>query len=127
MIDIAPRSASGGDRFVLSECFYRVALYLEGYRGALQLPTHRLFTSTRQGFWAGQVQFVGPMATMTPARLSILCPDLKALYYRDDFAEQAMRRCVPTTGNDGASDVPLNGPTASHVLRVDQLLYNPDA
>ena len=97
MIDIAPRSAGGRDRFALSECFYRVAMYIEGYLGALEVPSERLFASTQRGYWAGQVQFVGPIATLIPARLSMRCPDLKAMYYRDDFAFEATRRCLPTT------------------------------
>lgn len=94
VIDIAPRSPPGGDRFVLSECFYRLALHLEGYRGALRIAREKLFVSTNGGFWIGQVQFVGPIATMVPLRLSILCPDLERIYYRADFTER-VRRCLP--------------------------------
>lgn len=95
VVDVAPRSAGVLDRFALSECFFRLALYIEGYRGALQPSGERLFASTQRGYWAGQVHFVGPIATLIPTRLSMRCPDLKAMYYRDDFAVEATRRCMP--------------------------------
>ena len=98
VVDVAPRSAGRQDTFVLSECLYRLALYIEGYRGALQVPTNRVFASTGGGYWAGQQQFVGPVATLIPTRLSMRCPDLKAMYYRDDFALDAARRCMPIAG-----------------------------
>jgi hypothetical protein len=101
VIDIAPRKKAHANRFILSECFYRVALYIEGYRGALQMTTDQLFDSTARGFWVGQVQWVGPLATLTPVRLSLLCPDLKGMYYTDDFAAEAIRRCIPPVSGSG--------------------------
>ena len=103
VIDIAPRSGVIVTRFVLSECFYRVALYIEGYRGALAASTERMFVSTARGFWAGQVQFVGPVATTIPTWLSQLCPDLKTMYYQNDFAERAARLCIPRNSSGNPS------------------------
>ncbi|MEH3106374.1 MAG: hypothetical protein PGN09_03565 [Sphingomonas fennica] len=95
VIDIAPNAGVPVTRFVLGECFYRMALALEGYRGALDMPTERLFVSTDRGFWAGQARFVGPIASFLPIRLTRLCPTLPAAYYRADFADWAARSCIP--------------------------------
>lgn len=90
-VEIVPLAGVENDRFVLAECCYRLAMYIEGYRGALSVPTRSIFVDTSRGFFAGQTQWVGPLATTIPIWLRRECPMLEQLYFRVDFPD-ALRR-----------------------------------
>lgn len=94
---IAPRSgvATGKDRFVLAECVYRLAMYVQGYRGALAEPSATMFvTRDSQAVHMIGKPYVGPRSTGIPSMISWRCPDLPSLYYGSDLSAALERSCA---------------------------------
>lgn len=92
---IAPVSnrASGQDRFVLSECVYRLAMYVQGYKGALAEPTNAMFgPRDRSAIHVGK-PWVGPSTTAIPSVIAMRCPQVASLYYGNDLAAALERSC----------------------------------
>lgn len=92
---IAPRSgvATGQDRFVLSECVYRLAMYVQGYKGALAESSNTMFgPRERNGVHVGK-PWIGPSTTTIPAIIALRCPHLTSLYYTSDLAAALERSC----------------------------------
>lgn len=92
---IAPLSnrATGEDRFVLSECVYRLAMYVQGYKGALAEPSNAIFLPRERSASHVGKPWVGPSATGIPAGIALRCPHLVSLYYGSDLAASLERSC----------------------------------
>ena len=82
------------DRFAASECFYRLALVLEGYSGALTAPVFGRYPDS--AYFITKRRWVGPIVTPWPTTLSLRCRDLESGYFTADFA-QRVRNCLATT------------------------------
>lgn len=93
-IVVAPAAgrANGKDRFALSECVYRVTMYVQGFKGALAEPTETLFQPRGNSIHVGK-PWVGPRTTLVPWTIALRCPQLAKLYYGDDLARALKRSC----------------------------------
>lgn len=81
------------DRYLLAECVYRLVMYVEGYRGALAEPADTLFANASESFLLAGRPYIGPSAPTLPRHLSLRCPQLEQLYYRDNLAETLQTQC----------------------------------
>lgn len=74
------------DRFSLAECFYRIALYLEGFSGAIDANVFNL--NSKSAYFAGKRHYVGYLSTDIPQALYHTCPESKKLVFkRIDFQQ----------------------------------------
>lgn len=93
-IVIAPRRgrAPANDHFVLAECVYRIAMYVEGYRGALAEPTATMFYDRTNSVHATR-PWVGPKTTGVYWAIALRCGDLRTVYYNGDLSSSLGRTC----------------------------------
>jgi hypothetical protein len=100
---IAPRErATTGDDFVLSECLYRLAMYLEGYRGALAEPTETMFQERTSNPQFAGLHYAGPSIPWLPRSLALHCPQLMQFYYKKDLSAAVQRVCPDGLRRTGA-------------------------
>jgi hypothetical protein len=91
---VAPNTIwDGKDRFILADCVHRLAMYLQGYRGALSEPTDAMFRpSSSHALLVGR-PYMGPRAPWLPTTLRLRCPQLVELYFGDDLAASLLSTC----------------------------------
>lgn len=92
---IAPnqRPSDWEDRFLLSECSYRLAIYVEVYRGALAEPAETLLVSAPKSALLVGRPSAGPSALILPRYRSLRCPQPEQLYYCDNLTEAWLLEC----------------------------------
>jgi hypothetical protein len=79
------------DRFAATECFYRLALVLEGYTGGFTAPVFGEYPDSF--YFAGKRSYVGPLVTTRVQYLIRKCTDLVGKYYSRDMREFARSKC----------------------------------
>ena len=91
---VAPSTTwDGRDRFILADCIHRLAMYLQGYRGALSEPTDAIFVpSSSHALLVGR-PYMGPRAPWLPTTLRRRCPQLEELYFGDVLASSLLSIC----------------------------------
>lgn len=92
---IAPKQVpqDWSDRFILAECIYRLAMYVEGYRGALAEPAPGLLQPRGESLLVGR-SYVGSSVPWLPKSLSLRCPRILDHYYTDHLGDALERECA---------------------------------
>jgi len=84
-------SASYEERFPLSECFYRLAMRLEGYQAALSSNAFDEYPNS--AFFVGKRDYVGQTVTNAAAIIAFKCPNALSKYYTDELAAYVAHSC----------------------------------
>lgn len=87
-IVVAPNAK---DEFTAAECFYRLALVLEGYSGGLSAPIFGKYPDSF--YFAGKRNYVGPVVAPIIQDLIRKCDGVVNRYYGNDLRDFVQTKC----------------------------------
>ena len=80
------------DDLFLGECFYRLAMHLEGYPGAL--TTSSFGEHRDSAYFIGKRDYVGSIVSPDIQHLIRRCPNVISSYYQEQFPSVETSQCV---------------------------------
>lgn len=78
--------------FTASECFYRLALVLEGYTGGFTTPVFGTFPDS--AYFIGRRRYVGPIVAPVVRTLWWRCPEILNHYYKPSLKQDVTKECL---------------------------------
>lgn len=80
------------EEFLASECFYRLALVLEGYTGGL--TTNAFGPHPNSAYFVGRREHIGPVVAPLIQEITYRCPDVLGHYYRPSLESVVIGDCL---------------------------------
>lgn len=91
----ASLAVGSGDEFAASECFYRLALVLEGYKGGLIAPVFGSYPDS--AYFITKRDYVGPIVSPIIMTLRWRCRNIVRHYYSEQLESYVIDECLDLT------------------------------